>query len=210
MWGVHLHGDRRVRRIALTFDDGPVAGGTESVLDTLGKFGVPGTFFCLGVNTLQHPELVERAAAEGHVVGNHSMRHSRIDGVSLRDRSHFLESEAVLRDVLGRVPRLYRSPWGWSSPWEVRRLRQHGLEPIGWDVYMFDDYPTPDGERIGRAVVRAARPGSIALFHDGYTHALRHEVPETVKALHIVIPQLREKGYEFVTIPDLLGLTAFK
>ena len=48
------------------------------------------------------------------------------------------------------------------------------------------------------------------LFHDGYTHALRHEVPETVKALHIVIPQLRDKGYEFVTIPDLLGLTAFK
>lgn len=209
-WGVHLHGDRGSRRIALTFDDGPVAGGTERVLDTLGEFGVTGTFFCIGANTLQHPELVERAVAEGHVVGNHSMHHSRINGVSWRDRSHFLDSEAILKDVLGRAPRLYRSPWGWSTPWEVRRLRRHGLEPVGWDVYMNDDYPNPDGERIGRDVVRAARPGSIVLFHDGSTHALLHDVPETVKALRILIPELRQQGYEFVTVPVIVGLDAFK
>lgn len=210
-WGVRVHGDRHVRRLALTFDDGPVAGGTERVLDTLGELGVPGTFFCLGVNTLHHPELVRRAVAEGHVVGNHSMEHSRIDGISLRDRSHFLNSEEVFRGVLGRVPRLYRSPWGWSSPWEVSRLRRHGLEPIGWDVYPRDDVPpVPDGERIGRRVTRAARPGSIVLFHDGFTHAYSHEVPATVKALRIAIPALRADGYTFVTIPELLGLEAYR
>lgn len=209
-WGVRLHGDRRVRRIALTFDDGPVQGGTERVLDTLGELTVPGTFFCIGANTLQHPEIIERSVAEGHAIGNHSMHHSRINGVSWRDRSHFLESEAVLKRILGRAPRCYRPPWGWCAPWEVQRLRQHGLEPIGWDIYLFDDFPAPNGERIGRGVVRAVRPGSIVLLHDGFTHALRHEVPETVKALRILIPELQAQGYEFVTVPHLLGLSTFK
>lgn len=211
LWGVHLHGDRGVRRVALTFDDGPVADGTERVLDALGDLEAPGTFFFLGVNALHHPQIVERTVAEGHVVGNHSMQHSRFDGISLRDRAHFLDSEAVLRDMLGQAPRLYRSPWGWSSPWEVQRLRQHGLEPIGWDVYTLDwRIPPPDGAMIGRGVVSAVRPGSIILFHDGYTHAWRHAVPETVKALRTVIPELKTQGYEFVTIPELLGLPTFK
>lgn len=211
LWGVHLHGDRQKQHIALTFDDGPVAGGTERVLDTLGEFGVPGTFFCLGANTRQHPEIVQRTVREGHVVGNHSMHHSRIDGLSLRNNAHFLESERVLQSVLGHAPRLYRSPWGWSSPWEVYRLRQHGLEPIGWDVYTLDwQNPCPDGDWIGRGVIQATRPGSIVLFHDGFTHALRHEVPETVKALRLVIPTLQKQGYAFVTIPDLLGISVFK
>lgn len=211
LWGVHLHGDRRRRTIALTFDDGPVAGGTERVLDVLGEHGIPGTFFCLGANTLLNPKIVERTVAEGHVVGNHSMHHSRIDGVSLSDRAHFLESEAVLRDVLGRSPRLYRSPWGWSSPWEVRRLRRHELEPIGWDVYTLDwQDPAPDGTVIGRAVVQSVRPGSIVLFHDGFTHAVRHEMPETVKALRFLIPALKARDYRFVGIPQLLGVPQFK
>src|SRR5579859_3145535 len=211
LWGVHLHGHRSVRRVALTFDDGTVAEGTERVLDVLGEVGAHGTLFCLWVNALQHPELVVRAVAEGHVVGNHSMEHSRMDGISFRDCSHFLDSEAVFRQVLGRAPRLYRSPWGWSSPWEVRRLRRHGLEPIGWDVYPLDDVtPCPNAARIAQRVMRAARPGSIALFHDGFTHAVRHEVPETVKALRMVIPSLRGEGYAFVTVAELLGLEAFK
>lgn len=210
-WGVRLHGDRSIRRLALTFDDGPVAGGTERVLDTLGELATPGTFFCLGVNTLQHPELVQRAVAEGHVVGNHSMEHSRIDGISLRDQSHFLDSEAVFQNVLGRVPRLYRPPWGWTSPWEVRRLRRHGLEPIGWDVYPRDDMtPAPSGDHIARRVRRTVRSGSILLFHDGFTHALQHDVPETVKVLRLVIPALLDEGYRFVTVPELLGVEAYR
>jgi peptidoglycan-N-acetylglucosamine deacetylase len=209
-WGVHLHGHRGVRQIALTFDDGPVVEGTERVLDTLAEFRVPATFFCLGVNTLQQPEIARRTLAEGHVIGNHSMEHSRFDGMSLRDRTHFLDSEDVFREVLGCVPRLYRSPWGWSSPWEVRRLYRHGLEPIGWDVYPRDDLDRPDGERIARRALRRLRPGSIALFHDGFTHALQHEVPETVKALRIVIPAALARGYTFVTVPTLIGVTAYK
>lgn len=210
-WGVRLHGDRTMRRVALTFDDGPVQGGTERVLDTLGELGVPATFFCLGVNTLQNPAIARRAMAEGHVIGNHSMEHSRIDGVSWRDRAHFLDSEAVFRDVLGCAPRLYRSPWGWSSPWEVRRLVEHGLTPIGWDVYPLDDVePHVASERIARRVIREARPGSIILLHDGYTHALRHEVPEMVKALRDIVRELQGRGYELVTVADLLGLSAFK
>ncbi len=211
MWGVHLHGDRTVKRLALTFDDGPAAGSTEQVLDVLGEYSVPGTFFFLGDNTLLNPRIVERTAAEGHVVGNHSMHHSRIDGISLADCNHFLESERVLHDVLGYAPRLYRSPWGWSSPWEVRRLRRHGLEPIGWDVYTLDwQRPAPCGKGIARKAIHEAQPGSIFLFHDGFPAAVSHCMPETVRALRIVIPRMVELGYTFVTVSDLLGLSPRK
>ena len=207
-WGVHLHGDRRKRQLALTFDDGPVAGGTERVLDVLGEFQVPGTFFCIGVNAQRNPKIIERAVAEGHVIGNHSMQHSRIAGLLPGDSAHFLESEEVLHAILGWRPRLYRSPWGWTAPWEVRRLRSHGLEPIGWDVYTLDwRIPAPNGLWLARGVIRDVRQGSIVLFHDGYTHATRHDVPETVTALRTLIPILQERGYTFVTIPELLQLS---
>jgi peptidoglycan/xylan/chitin deacetylase (PgdA/CDA1 family) len=93
----------------------------------------------------------------------------------------------------------------------VRRLRQHGLVPIGWDVYPGDDLePIRDGSLIAQEVIRDVQPGSIILFHDGFTHALRHEVPQTVKALRTVIPALRARGYEFVTVCELLGLEPYK
>jgi peptidoglycan/xylan/chitin deacetylase (PgdA/CDA1 family) len=210
-WGVRLHGDRSRKQIALTFDDGPVVGGTEDVLEVLAEFRVCATFFCLGINMQHHPELALRAIEEGHVIGNHSMEHSRIDGISLRDRRHFLDSERVFAEVIGKVPRMYRSPWGWTSPWEVQRLRKHGLEPIGWDVYPEDDIPpVPPAEIIVDRVLRNVRSGSIILMHDGYAHADRHDVPQTIEALNRMIPPLLDEGYEFVTVPEALGMEAYK
>jgi peptidoglycan/xylan/chitin deacetylase (PgdA/CDA1 family) len=73
-----------------------------------------------------------------------------------------------------------------------------------------DDTPAPDGRVIARRIIGAVQPGSIILLHDGFTHRLHHEVPETVKALRIFVPALQAQGYEFVTVSTILGIDAYK
>lgn len=207
----HRHGPRTEWRVALTFDDGPVLGGTEAVQDALNELGVPGTFFCVGANVLQHPEIVLRGYAAGHVIGAHSMNHARITAVSLIGASHIDECVAVLRDVLGRTPALYRPPWGWLTPWETLRLRHRGLEVIRWDIETPDsDLPCPSGDAMFAWTLPKVRPGSIIVCHDGFTHADRYEKPETVRLLRLLIPELRARGYTFVTAPELLHIPAYQ
>ena len=207
----YRHGSRLRRAVALTFDDGPVLGGTEETLDALGEHNAPGTFFCIGVNALMHPQIIERAVAEGHVIGAHSMRHSRIDTVSPSDSGQIDACAQALRAALGgRAPALYRPPWGWLTPWEALRLRQRHMAIIRWDIETDDwQVPCPPGEAMARRTAPLAQPGSIIVFHDGMTHAERHEKPETAKAVRLLIPELRARGFELVTIPELLGIPAY-
>lgn len=207
----HRHGPRTERRVALTFDDGPVLGGTEAVQDTLNELGVPGTFFCIGANVLQHPEVVLRGYTTGHVIGAHSMNHARITAVSPVGASHIDNCVTALREVLGRTPALYRPPWGWLTPWETIRLRNRGLEVIRWDIETPDsDLPCPSGDDMFRWALPKVRPGSIIVCHDGFTHADRYEKPETVQLLRLLIPELQARGYTFVTAPKLLNVPAYQ
>src|SRR5262245_44715830 len=95
------HGPRTEKRVALTFDDGPVPGGTESVYEILSEFGVLGTFFCVGTNTREHPTLIRTGVALGHVIGAHSMYHARMSAVSPTDTAHIDDCLGALRQVLG-------------------------------------------------------------------------------------------------------------
>jgi peptidoglycan-N-acetylglucosamine deacetylase len=207
----HRHGPRTERRVALTFDDGPVLGGTEAVIDVLGEYGVPGTFFCIGANTRQHPEIIRRAYEAGHVIGGHSMNHGRIQAVLPADTSHIEGCLAELRAVLGRTPALYRPPWGWLTPWEALRLRRYGLEVIRWDIETPDsDTPCPDGRAMYEWTLPKVRPGTIIVCHDGFTHADRYEKPETVRLLRLLIPELQRRGYELVSVPKLLSIHGYQ
>jgi peptidoglycan/xylan/chitin deacetylase (PgdA/CDA1 family) len=207
----HRHGKRTLKRVALTFDDGPVLGGTEAVLDALAEQGVPGTFFFVGVNVRMHPRLVERAVREGHAVGGHSMNHSRFAAVSPFDGSHIDECMGELRAVLGRTPALYRPPWGWLTPWEVARLRRRGLAVIRWDLETPDwRVPCPSAASMVAWTLPRVRPGTIVVLHDGMSHAEHHPKPETARAVRLLVPALRAQGYEVVTIPNLLGIPAFQ
>jgi peptidoglycan/xylan/chitin deacetylase (PgdA/CDA1 family) len=204
------HGPRTEKRVALTFDDGPVLGGTEAVFDALGEFGVPGTFFCIGANALMHPEIILRGYREGHVIGAHSMNHARITAVKPTGTAHIDECLETLRDILGRTPALYRPPWGWLTPWETLRLRSRGLSIIRWDIETPDsDLPCPPSDEMVAWTLPRVRPGSIIVFHDGFTHADRYEKPETEQAVRQLVPELKSRGYIFVTIPELLGIAAY-
>ena len=206
----YRHGSRERKVVALTFDDGPVIGGTEEVLDALADHDVPGTFFFIGANIQLHPNIVRRAYDAGHAIGAHSMNHSRLDTVSFTDTAHIDDCVQTLHAVVGRRPSLYRPPWGWMTPWDAQRLRQRGLAIIRWDVETPDwKVPCPPGDAISAWTLPQIRPGTIVVFHDGMTHAERHEKPETAMAVRLLIPALRAQGYDFATIPDLLRILAY-
>lgn len=207
----YRHGDRTRRAVALTFDDGPVHGGTEQVLDVLDECGAPGTFFCVGANAVLNPDVLRRADAAGHIIGAHSMHHGRTGAVSLTDGTHIDECLYALRAAIGKTPALYRPPWGWMTPWEAMRLRRRGLHIIQFDLETPDSaVPCPRGDEMCAWTLPRVRPGSIIVFHDGMTHAERHDKPETARALRLLIEAVRRQDYELVTIPDLLGIAAYQ
>ncbi|HLZ24032.1 MAG TPA: polysaccharide deacetylase family protein [Ktedonobacterales bacterium] len=206
----YRHGNRSRKAVALTFDDGPVRGGTEQVLDVLNEYGAPGTFFCIGVNAALNPEILRRADAAGHVLGAHSMDHGRTGAVSLTDGAHIDGCLRELRAAIGKTPALYRPPWGWLTPWEAMRLRRRGLHIIQFDLEMPDSaVPCPPGDKMCAWALPRVRSGSIIVFHDGKTHAERHDKPETARALRLLIEALRQHDYEMVTIPELLNIRAY-
>lgn len=213
---VPTHGSRTARQIAVTFDDGPSVPVTDEILDVLSAHGVTGTFFCVGVNAQRYPETVARAHREGHIIGNHSMLHSRKSGLLPSGGAHIDDCEQALEDIIGVRPRLYRAPWGWVTPWELRRLKSRGYSVVNWDVDTYDwRIPCPDAERIAAAAAGPARPGSILLFHDGiagwWGHDARDRVskPQMVRGLDRAIVRLQAEGFEFVPLHALLEVAPY-
>jgi peptidoglycan/xylan/chitin deacetylase (PgdA/CDA1 family) len=207
----HNHGPRDVRKIALTFDDGPSKPCTEELLDAMGELDVRGTFFCVGVNCRWHPDVVMRAFQAGHTIANHSFEHSRKAGIRLGDDCRHIDAGAdIIGGIIGRRPRLYRPPWGWLTPWEGRRLSQRGYTIVGWDVYTLDwQLPEPDGVKVAEDARRITQPGSILLFHDANAGVQNWNKTETTRAIKHIVPALRAEGYEFVTVPELLHVPAY-
>lgn len=207
----YRHGSRSRKAVALTFDDGPVHGGTEQVLDVLDECGVRGTFFCIGANAALNPDVLKRADAAGHVIGAHSMDHGRSGALSLTDGAHIDGCLREIRAVIDKTPALYRPPWGWTTPWEAARLRRRGLHIIQFDLETPDSaVPCPPGSEMHAWTLPRVRPGNIIVFHDGKTHAEHHDKPETARALRLLIEALRQQDYEFVTIPDMLSIPAYQ
>lgn len=204
------HGPRTERKIALTFDDGPIKPSTENLLDAMEKLNVLGTFFCVGWEIRANPDVILRLDKTGHVIGNHTMDHRRKGGLMLNDTAHIDDSAREIATVLGRRPLLYRPPWGWLTPWEGLRLRQRGYTVVGWDVYTLDwKVPEIDGHTIGEGICRDVQPGSIILLHDAYAMVSECYKKEMVRAVEYVVPRLRDQGYTFVTIPELLKVPAY-
>lgn len=206
----HNHGPRTKRTIALTFDDGPGKPCTEELLDVLSDLGVNVTFFCVGLSVTWHPDVLARAYADGHIIGNHSMMHSRKAGLMPTGSEHIDAASHEIEQVIGQRPQLYRPPWGWLTPWEGLRLRQRGYEVIGWDIYP-DDWKLPEvqAEVLVEDVYRQIQPGSIILFHDSVSNKIRWEKKQTARAIRMLVPRLRDEGYEIVTVPEMLNIPAY-
>ncbi len=171
------HLERENKTIYLTFDDGPVPGITEWILDELKKFNAKATFFCVGANILKHNTVFLRVLEEGHHVGNHSMFHSR--GFSTR-LENYMDETNTCQKLIGN--NLFRPPYGQLKRGQYRSLIQQGYKVVMWDVISYD-YEKISPERCLNIVLSNTRSGSIVVFHDNLKaeQNLKYSLPKTLE-----------------------------
>jgi peptidoglycan-N-acetylglucosamine deacetylase len=187
--------------VALTFDDGPNPPYTGRVLDVLERYGVPATFFCVGLHARAHTDELARMAEAGHGFGNHTWSHPFLPDLSVREFEVQLERtfEAIEDGAGVRPAPLFRPPYGSRKAELLTWLgRSGGPTTVLWDVDT-GDWAMPGAPAITDAVLSRARPGSIVLMHDG-----GGDRSQTAEALPAVIEGLLERGYLFARVDQLL------
>ena len=185
--------------IAMTFDDGPHTTLTPKLLDLLAKHHIKATFFVLGECVAQNPEVLRRAAREGHEIANHSWSHPNFGKMSDEAiRSQLRRTDEIIKSITGARPTLLRPPYGSISERQKHWIHQEfGYQIILWDVDPLD-WRRPGPMTVCNRIVRETRPGSIVLSHDIH--------PGTIEAMPATLDQLEAKHFKFVTVSELLNL----
>jgi len=185
-------GDDRV--VYLTFDDGPVPGPTDFVLDKLHDAGALATFFCIGDNIRKHPGTFAAVRDAGHRIGNHTYHH--LSGWSVAADQYLENMHECQRWIPASQGKIFRPPFGRIRPDQVRRIRGEGFEIIMWDILSYDFDASLDPAAALKAMYRLTRPGSVVVFHDSQ---------KAMKNLSSILPRylefLRNKGYRLVPLP---------
>jgi peptidoglycan-N-acetylglucosamine deacetylase len=186
------------KALYLTFDDGPVAGPTEFVLDTLSQYGCEATFFCIGDNVRKNPNVFRRILTAGHTVANHTYNHLNGWRTPIRDYVENIQQCAseIKKHSNGQVAEgkmFFRPPYGKITVREIGALRNYRI--VMWDVLTKDFNAAISPENCLRNSIAATRNGSIIVFHDSF---------KAEKNMSYVLPRFiqhfREKGFEFKTL----------
>jgi len=205
---VWANGDRNHSRIALTFDDGPNEPYTSQVLNILEQYKIKATFFVIGKNARCYPDICQQIVTAGNVVGNHSYHHHK--SLCLRRGKTIARdielSHQAIYECTGFEPKLFRPPHGFRTPWLMRTVRQLGYTVVTWDNMAGDWKANKSAEEIGHTVVQRAKPGGVIVLHDGRDSRPNYDRSQLLQALPFVIETLKERGFDFVTIPELLEL----
>jgi peptidoglycan/xylan/chitin deacetylase (PgdA/CDA1 family) len=185
-WG--FYGE--LRKVFLSFDDGPTPDVTTWVLDCLKQHNAKATFFCLGRNVDHNPEIYQQILSEGHSVGNHTYSH--LKGYGTRNQQYFDDIE-LARNLIDSE--LFRPPYGRILSAQITEILKN-YRIIMWDVLSYDYNRRVSGDVIVRNVTKNVRSGSIIVFHDSAKARknLYHALPK-------VLEYLNEEGFEMLAIP---------
>ncbi|MGE3317876.1 MAG: polysaccharide deacetylase family protein [Candidatus Berkiella sp.] len=187
--------------VALTFDDGPSEPYTQQILQVLNKNNVKGTFFVLGGNAKEYPNIVKQIMNEGHELGNHSMYHDKMKNRSVDKIYNDIKSvDTILRNLGYQKEITFRAPFGITSDNLKVALEKLNKRQV---LFMFlpQDWTKISSQQIHDNVMKELRPGLIITLHDG---GKRRD--NTVKATQMLIDTLKQKGYRMVTVSELLSL----
>src|SRR5437667_6031352 len=189
--------------IAMTFDDGPSATLTPKLLDLLAARHIKATFFVIGENVAEHPEIVARAAREGHEIGNHSWSHPNFGKMSDQAvRRQLQQTDDAIKNATGERPTLMRPPYGSITAREKRWVHdEFGYRIILWDVDPYD-WKRPGPAVVRNRILKETQPGSIVLSHDIH--------PGTIEAMPSTFNALEAKGFNFVTVSELIRMATPK
>ena len=189
-----IHVDDGPKVIALTIDDGPSPVYTPQILKLLDKYQVTATFSMIGLQVDAYPGMAREVAAAGHMIANHTWSHRNLAvlaPVTIADQIN--RATDAIHTVTGRVPTLFRAPYGAWSPAILQRCAQTGMTPLDWSVDP-RDWSRPGVASIVGNIMHNTKTGSIILEHDGGGNR-----SQTVAALKIVLPRLLAAGYQFTT-----------
>lgn len=189
--------------VALTFDDGPHPVYTPKILDILQRYNVKATFFLIGKQVEQFPEIARQIVSEGHEIGNHTYSHPNNLPKENWDevRSEIEKCSTAIERVTGIRPKFFRPPRGFLNYRVLTLAQLEGYTIVLWTVSAdHKDAPTP--QAMAKRVLKLVHPCAIILMHDGRVSSRWKDV----KALPLIIEGLRKQGYEFVTISELFKL----
>lgn len=194
------HTDDRMR-IALTFDDGPHPRLTPMILEILEQYHVHATFFMVGQNIVNYPNVARAVLDGGHEIGNHTFSHGHVRNLDEESLSDELgRCEDVLEELCEYRPHLFRPPEG-----AVTQFVRHCSEVGDYSLILWSldtrDWENKSTDTIVQTVLGSIHPGDIILMHDYIGTG-----SQTPEALNILLPELLRRGYEPVTVSQLLGL----
>lgn len=204
--GINIFGDEpfkisKVRTylplIALTFDDGPHPRNTPKILKTLKNHNIKATFFCVGRQIKNFSPILKTISSQGHELGNHSFTHKENKKITVEQKfNEIVYSQKEFYKSTKKFPIFYRPPYGTISKFDEVLFSQYFYKAILWSIDSKDWKREITKEKIITNVVSKLKNGSIVLFHDTNS--------KTVLALPEIIKQAKEKGFEFVTVSQLL------
>ncbi|MES2736019.1 MAG: polysaccharide deacetylase family protein [Verrucomicrobiota bacterium] len=185
--------------VAMTFDDGPHPTLTPKLLDILKARNIKCTFFVIGRSAKTYPNIIRRMIAEGHEVANHTWTHASLTSRSdAQIRTELQQSEDALVAAANYRPHLIRPPYGAINT----RIKQLMFSEFGYSTIMWSvdpqDWRRPGVSVVTSRLVNGAHPGAIMLAHDIH--------PPTIEAMPAMFDQLLAKGYQFVTVSQLLNM----
>jgi len=202
-------GPEHLNYVAITFDDGPNPFYTPYILDILKEYDIPATFFLVGKNVEEYPDIARRIVEEGHSIGNHTYSHKSLIPLSAQATyEQIKKAEKAIEDATGVRPTLFRPPRGVYSSYAMKLMREERYTMVLWDVSS-EDWAELPAKKIVSNIVRRVKPGSIILLHDSGDLVTFNggNRSATVDALPLIIESLREKGYDFVTIDQMILLS---
>lgn len=185
-------------KISLTFDDGPCPY-TIQVLDLLDQYKMKATFFCIGQQLMQYPEIAKRIIAEGHSIGNHSYTHKKDIAFSSPKEmeGEIQQTDDMIEKITGQNNSMYRPPFGVTNPNVVKACKAKSKDIIGWNIRSLDTVINNE-DRILKRIVPRLKAGDIVLLHD--------TSQRTVNVLEQLLIKMKELNLQSIPVDRLLKI----
>lgn len=185
--------DENVKKVALTFDDGPHPRYTEQLLNGLKERGVKVTFFVTGEHAALHPDVIERMYEEGHLIGNHTYSHIQLSAGNMEEyKTELINTNEVIEEITGEDVLYVRPPYG---AWDKSLEEELNMFPVFWSVDPLD-WCSTNVSAITSRVISKVGENDIILMHDYFE--------TSVPAALAVVDTLLDKGYTFVTVDEVM------
>lgn len=199
-----MNGAGVVKSICLTFDDAPDKQYTPLILDVLKRYDVKASFFIHGKRAKRLKDLVRRIGLEGHYIGCHTYTHPNLTAITLEEVRREIEySSEVLCNLIGKKPKIIRPPYGELNGSVVETIAKMDMKIMVWSINTFD-WLEKKPDNIIRNVLDYVRPGDVVLMH-----SYMNKRP-TLEALPIIIETLREQGYQFLSVDEMIGAQGYE